>query len=955
MNNINSEKAYAVFKNIIASRFDSGWYLNAYPDVAQANIDPLTHYLNHGRYECRWPYKLYTLELEKLLYEGEVSDIHNKLEFTLDKNPDVNLEVIHAAWILASWHSVYNRWPDAYKYMQIFNSSLIAKEFMPHLGPVLLEFTALNETGKIEEAKQLIKLELTKRGMLPDLLLAASSVSTQNKSILLLNEIFKTAELNQLSLHNTDKPLNLDNIDSNYLDQFNTGIFHKVFNSLYHPTVSIIIPTHNSNSTLSTSLRSILRQSWKYLDIIIVDDASTDNTHEIAKSFAISDPRIRIIKNDYNQGAYASRNKGLLLSKGKYITTHDSDDWSHPQKIELQVKALESNKNFMACISHWVRCTPDMKFSHWRIENKLIYRNISSLMFRRSIFKKLGLWDRVRVGADTEYLQRIEKVFGINSINDVLPGIPLAFGRHEPDSLSQNSETHLRTAFKGLRRDYQEASQIWHEKAIKLYLPKYSISRPFPIPLKQRIPPHEDTIKQHYSLIQKSNFFNKDWYLRKYPDIAQSGDDPVMHYILHGGYEGRDPGPDFTSSGYTYLYLQKYPEIINPLAHYLTVGHQQGNQTLPLIDGSIILDETKKTILVCAHSSGKYIYGAERSLLDILNGMVSIGINVVVTIPEISNTDYLNALCERSCYVKVIPYSWWKRGNNQVNETVGHFNELISKFNIDAVYANTLMLWEPLISSKLRKIPNFIHIRELPQEDPDLCNVLNADPEQIRNHVHVLADNIIANSKAVATDFDLPDKTHVVHNLINLDQFDMVNSLQNGHTLIAMISSNLPKKGIEDFILMAKQLSAINPNIECILIGPDNEHIQQLLQNERPDNLQITGYLSSPQEAISRANIIVNLSHFQESFGRTILEAMAARRCVIGYNWGALPELIKDGENGYLVPFRDIQSLVDKVVYLHNNPSLIIKMGEKGRVYAESNYGFNQFSSQLKIALNEIV
>ncbi len=265
------------------------------------------------------------------------------------------------------------------------------------------------------------------------------------------------------------------------------------------------------------------------------------------------------------------------------------------------------------------------------------------------------------------------------------------------------------------------------------------------------------------------------------------------------------------------------------------------------------------------------------------------------------------------------------------------------------------MLWEPLLASRSMNIPNYVHIRELPEQDPDLCNVLNANPDQIKDHVLENADNIIANSQMVSQYFALPDKTHVVHNLVNVEEFNIPNSVQGGVTTVAMISSNTPKKGIEDFLLMAEKLNEIDSNIKCLLIGPANEYVQNLIQNGMPDNLEIKGYLPSPQEALSEANIVINLSHFQESFGRTILEAMAASRCVIGYNWGALSELIMDGKNGYLVPYGDIDSLINKISYLHNNPDLIIKMGITGREIAESDYGFNHFSSQLKEALTAVL
>lgn len=933
--------------------FDADWYLKNYPDVLKAKVDPFVHFKTHGINEGRLPCNIDAIEWEKKFLGFNDQQSYKLLINSTFKNTNLTINNIYSSLILARWHSSYGRWPETYDCIKRFKSFKYSNHIIQSLAPDLLEFSCLINMNKLNSAKQLIEAKMIEKGELNDLLLAESSLYDSNQGLDFINIIFHKNKLLPIILRNNLNPKILDNITYDSKD-----INYSFISRLFKPKVSIIMPVFNAEKTITTAIESLCEQTWINIEIIIIDDASTDNTVKIVARHSAKDDRIKVIKNDYNQGAYSSRNKGLEICSGNYITVHDSDDWSHPQKIEMQVKALINNKNIVASMSHMVRCTDNMYFYHWHIKDSWIYLNTSSLMFKRIVFKTLGFWDRIKVGGDSEYYRRILTVFGVGSIKTIYPGVPLSFARINKNSLSQNHKTHLRTLYNGLRKDYNDAYSKWQiDNTIskQLYLPINPQKRPFPIPQFLAVPPHEDTVKNHYLLIQKSKLFSVNWYKMNYPDIALSGDNPLMHYILHGGYEGRDPGPNFTSSGYTHLYLQEYPEIINPLAHYLTVGHKKENQPLPLIEGSIVQDKSKKTILICAHSSGKQIFGAERSLLDILNGIISLDFNVVVTIPKISNLDYLNTLREHSCYVKVFPYSWWKQGNQQVNETVSHFNELISKLNIDAVYANTLMLWEPLISSRIKKIPNYIHIRELPVEDLNLCNVLNAEPDEIRNHVHELADNIIANSKAVANYFNLPDKTYVVHNFINIDQFDMVNVIQNGNMVIAMISSNLPKKGIEDFILMAKRLSAINSNIECILIGPDNVHVQELLQNEKPDNLQISGYLSSPQEAISKANIIVNLSHVQESFGRTILEAMAARRCVIGYDWGALPELIKDGENGYLVPYRDIQSLVDKVLYLKNNPDMIIRLGQKGRKMAEENYDINQFNSQLNLAFNSLM
>ena len=93
-------------------------------------------------------------------------------------------------------------------------------------------------------------------------------------------------------------------------------------------------------------------------------------------------------------------------------------------------------------------------------------------------------------------------------------------------------------------------------------------------------------------LIQKSPFFDKDWYLLSNPDVEKSGFDPATHYLLHGGFEGRDPGPNFSND----FYLTNHPDVresnINPLLHYIMFGEKEGRK----IQSSciqVLLDKTE--------------------------------------------------------------------------------------------------------------------------------------------------------------------------------------------------------------------------------------------------------------------------------------------------------------------------------------------------------------------------
>lgn len=108
-----------------------------------------------------------------------------------------------------------------------------------------------------------------------------------------------------------------------------------------NPEVSIIIPAYNSQEYVSQALKSVFNQSYTNLEVILVDDASTDSTVKIAGSFA--DKRLTIIKNNRNRGVSYGRNRGIEQAKGKWIALLDSDDWYAPERIEKLLEIAEKS------------------------------------------------------------------------------------------------------------------------------------------------------------------------------------------------------------------------------------------------------------------------------------------------------------------------------------------------------------------------------------------------------------------------------------------------------------------------------------------------------------------------------------------------------------------------------------------------------------------------------------
>lgn len=284
----------------------------------------------------------------------------------------------------------------------------------------------------------------------PDAALALTNCGGDAARLRGINRVMARAGLAPLLLRDATAPLGLDNIRARAprATPPDSG------------RVSVVVPAYNAALTIEAALRSLMEQSFRDLEIIVVDDASTDGTVAVVEALAQEDARILLLRQERNAGAYPARNRGLEIATGAFITTHDTDDWSHPQKIERQVAALTEKPELAAVCCNWVRVTPELGMtSNWRVGRRIIFFSHSSLMFRRDLLEPLGGWDPVRIGADTDLFRRIRALRGEKSIATILPEAPLAFARDDGASLTRTKATHVRTVHFGLRQIYHAVSR----------------------------------------------------------------------------------------------------------------------------------------------------------------------------------------------------------------------------------------------------------------------------------------------------------------------------------------------------------------------------------------------------------------------------------------------------------------------------------------------------------------
>src|SRR4030066_2069221 len=113
----------------------------------------------------------------------------------------------------------------------------------------------------------------------------------------------------------------------------------------YRPGVSVIIPTYNRARFIERAIRSVLNQTYQNFEIIVVDDASTDDTEERVRRLLPNGRRLKYVRHDINRGAGAARDTGIKNAAGEYIALLDSDDEWLPEKLEKQLQVFKESRD----------------------------------------------------------------------------------------------------------------------------------------------------------------------------------------------------------------------------------------------------------------------------------------------------------------------------------------------------------------------------------------------------------------------------------------------------------------------------------------------------------------------------------------------------------------------------------------------------------------------------------
>jgi len=207
--------------------------------------------------------------------------------------------------------------------------------------------------------------------------------------------------------------------------------------------ISVIIPTYNRKKYIKRAIDSVIRQSYKPFEIIVIDDGSTDGTYELIKQSYLSSQIS--LKKQKNNGVSSARNKGIKLASGDWIAFLDSDDEWFENKLELQVREIKKSKTFICHTNEiWIRngIRVNQMKKHQKYGGAIFKKCLdmcrispSSVMIHRRIFDEIGLFDEgLIICEDYDLWLRISSKYPVLYLDSMLIK---KFGGHE-DQLSKN-------------------------------------------------------------------------------------------------------------------------------------------------------------------------------------------------------------------------------------------------------------------------------------------------------------------------------------------------------------------------------------------------------------------------------------------------------------------------------------------------------------------------------------
>ena len=287
--------------------------------------------------------------------------------------------------------------------------------------------------------------------------------------------------------------------------------------------------------------------------------------------------------------------------------------------------------------------------------------------------------------------------------------------------------------------------------------------------------------------------------------------------------------------------------------------------------------------------------------------------------------------------------------------------DIIRSNSIDLVVTNTIAIGDGAIAAKVAGVPHLWHAHELLNSDPRLRALI--DLKYFYYLIHNLSDHIVAASAAVKTELERfssgpSAKIEVIHNGIEVP--DTESGEKTDEITVVSAGYICKRKGLSALLDSAAHVTAVIPKAKFIIYGnaSEDDYYASLLKERKRKKLRnqfiFKGFRKDLGQFLKNASVVV-VPSISEPFSMVLLEAMSLGRPVVATACGGLPELIVDGETGFLVPVNDSGKLAEKILYLLQNKEMAERMGEKGQERARKVFNIDIFISRFINAFDNAI
>jgi glycosyltransferase involved in cell wall biosynthesis len=235
--------------------------------------------------------------------------------------------------------------------------------------------------------------------------------------------------------------------------------------------VSVVVPVFNGERFLGEALGSLRREPMVELEIVVVDDGSTDSSVNTIRALVDEDPRIRVIPSEH-RGVSAARNIGVRAATGNYITFLDCDDICPPGRISRQLRKLESNPGVAAVIGDtlWFEAlTADLQPAPGTRHLRTLIVTLHSAMLRRSVFEAYGCFDEtLELCEDLDFFLRLWE----GGARFLVETEIASFYRRHAGNMTRNPQRLQKAMLAALHRSISRRRKAGHDKPLDAFFMK---------------------------------------------------------------------------------------------------------------------------------------------------------------------------------------------------------------------------------------------------------------------------------------------------------------------------------------------------------------------------------------------------------------------------------------------------------------------------------------------------